>query len=141
MTTLPKWTIVDKNNLQLEELIHMDFDFYNVTSIRGFTSMLPVVFANTRMLWLLPTESKLAPVRIISFILTTLNNEQHIWKRVRVDEYFALEKSTDTTNLIVDDFKISMETTGGDASWINGNNERDNIIINNMIISVLLDSD
>ena len=34
----------------------------------------------------------------------------------------ALEKSTDVTNLLVDDFRISMETTGGDASWINVNN-------------------
>ena len=33
-----------------------------------------------------------------------------------------------------------METTGGDASWINGNNERHNRSIHNMVISYLLDS-
>ena len=39
-----------------------------------------------------------------------------------VDEYVDLSNSTDITNLLVDPFKISMETTGGDASCINGNN-------------------
>ena len=33
-----------------------------------------------------------------------------------------------------------METTGGDASWINGNNERQNRSIHNMLIADLLGS-
>ena len=33
-----------------------------------------------------------------------------------------------------------MENTCGDTSWINGNNERHNIIIHRMIIADLLDS-
>ena len=57
------------------------------------------------MLWLFPTASKLAPVRIIRFILTTLKNEQHQCKCVRVNEYCALKKSTDVTNLFVDELK------------------------------------
>ena len=71
---LPKVKTVDTSNLLPGELIHMDVDLYNITSIRGFTSMVTVVFANTIMLCLLPTVSKRAPVRIIRFILTTLNN-------------------------------------------------------------------
>ena len=43
-------------------------------------------------------------------------NEQHPFKRVRVDEDSALENSTDITNLIIDEFEISMETPGGDTS-------------------------
>ena len=50
MTTLPKGKTVDTTNLQPVEIIHMDLDFYNVTSIRGFNSMLNVVCANTIML-------------------------------------------------------------------------------------------
>ena len=49
-------------------------------------------------------------------------NKQHIYKRVRVDKYSVLEKSTDVTNLLVNEYKISTETTVGDASWININN-------------------
>ena len=140
MTTFPKGTTVDTGNLQPGELIHMEFDFYNVTSIRGFTSMLTVVCANTRILWVLPTASKLAPVRIIRFILTTLLDEQHPFKHIIVDEDSALAKSTDVTNLLVEKFKISMENTGGNASWINGNNERHNRSIQNIVRAGLLDS-
>ena len=57
-----------------------------------------------------------------------------------VDEYGASENSTYVTNLIVYDFNIYMETTGGDVSWINKKNERNNIIIHNMVRSGLIDS-
>ena len=43
MTTLPKGKTVGTSKLHLGELIHMDFSFYNVTSIRGFTSIITVV--------------------------------------------------------------------------------------------------
>ena len=59
---------------------------------------------------------------------------------MRVDEDGALEKSADVTNLLVDDFIISMETSGGDEFWMNGNNERHNRSIHNMVIYGLLDS-
>ena len=49
------------------------------------------------------------------------------------DKYGALENSTDVTNLQVDDFRITMETTVGDASWLNGKNERHNKSINKMV--------
>ena len=95
----------------------MEFAFYNVNSIHGLTYMLNIFCAKTGMLWLFPTSYKLSLVRITQFILTTSNNEQHQCKSVRVYEDGALEKSTDVTNLLVDEFKISMENTGGDASW------------------------
>ena len=67
------------------------------------------------MIWVFPTASKRSPVIIIFFILTTLNNEQHPCKHVRFYTDGALEKSTVVTNLLVDNFIISMETTGVDA--------------------------
>ena len=100
----------------------MDFYFYNVTYVRGFTSILTVVCENNIMMWLFPAASKQSHVHIIRFIITTFKNEQHPCKFLRVDEYVDLSNSTDITNLLVDPFKISMETTGGDASCINGNN-------------------
>ena len=56
-----------------------------------------------------------------------------------VDGNVSLENSTDVTNLLVDDFKMSMETTGGNALWTNGNNERHNRSIHNMVRSGLHD--
>ena len=122
MTTINKGKIVDTSNLQPGELVHMNFAFYNVNPINGFTSVLAVVCAKTRMLRLFLTAPKRAPVHIICFILKTLKNEQHPCKRVRVDEDNSLENSTYLTNLLDDEFKISMETTGDDTSWINGKN-------------------
>ena len=74
MTTFPKGTTVDTSNLQPGEFIHMEFSFYNVISIRGFTSMITVVYKNTIMLWIFPNVYKIDHVRIILFILTTLKN-------------------------------------------------------------------
>ena len=55
-----------------------------------------------------------------------------------VDEYGSLTNSTDVTNLLVYDFNISMETTDGYASRINGKNEIHNRSIHNMFIIGLL---
>ena len=74
MTTLPKGKTVDTTNLQPVEIIHMDLEFYNVTSIRGFNSMLNVVCANTIMLWVFPNAPTKSSVHTINLILTTLNN-------------------------------------------------------------------
>ena len=49
------------------------------------------------------------------------------------------KKATDATNLLVYEFIIAMETSGGDASWINGNNELHNRSIHNMVIVGLID--
>ena len=117
----------------------MDFDLYNVNSIRGFTSIINVVCEKTIMLWVFPTAYKKSLVRIIHFILTTLNNEQHLWKRVRVYNYGALVYSTDVTNLLVDEFRITMENTGGYASWIYVKNERHSRSIHTMVRADIVD--
>ena len=90
MQTFPKATTVDTNNLQPGELIHVEFSFYDVTSVCGLTTMITVVCTNTIRLWIFTTVSKRYPVPIILFVLTTLKNEQHPCKRVRVDEDGAL---------------------------------------------------
>ena len=56
-----------------------------------------------------------------------------------VDNYDAFEKLTDETNLLAYEFRISMEPTGGDVSWLNGNNELHNRSIHNMVREVLID--
>ena len=102
MTTFPKGSTIDTNNLYPRELIHVDFAFYNVTYIRGFFVINTTVCEKTRMLWVFPTASKRAHVRIIRFVLTTLNHEKQPCKWIRVDEDGALANSTDVTNLLVE---------------------------------------
>ena len=74
MTTINKGGGVDTTNIQPVELVYMDFAFYNVNSILVITSMITVVCAKTRMLWVFSTAYKRSPVRIIHFILTKLMN-------------------------------------------------------------------
>ena len=51
-----------------------------------------------------------------------------------------MEDSTDVTYILVEEFIITMVTPGGDASWINGNNEQHNRNIHNIVIEGLIDS-
>ena len=93
-TTINKGTKVGTSKLQPGELVHMEFDFYNVTSIHSFISVLKVVCAKTIMIWFLPTTSKRVPIFVISFILTTQMNKQHPCKRVRINKDRSLANST-----------------------------------------------
>ena len=77
--------------------------------------MLTVICEKTRILWVFHTAYNQSTVYIIRFIITTLKNEKHPYKHVRVDEDGALENSTYFTNLLVDKLNISMENTGGYA--------------------------
>ena len=90
MTNFPKGTDVDTKQLQSVELIHTYFAFYHMNSIRGFTSIITVVCENNIMLWVFINASKCYPICIIRFILTTLSNEKHTSKCVRVEKYGAL---------------------------------------------------
>ena len=90
MTNFPKENTFYTSNLQPGELIPMEFDFYNMNSILGFTYMTTVVCVNNIMIWLFPTASKYSPFYIIRYILTTLKIEQHPCKHVRVHEDGAL---------------------------------------------------
>ena len=78
--------------------------------------MLTIVYANNIMLYILYAPSKRSPIRIIRFVLKISNNEQHPYKCVIVDEDGTLENSIDVTNLLVDEIKMFMKTSGGDAS-------------------------
>ena len=66
--------------------------------------------------------------------------KKHPYICVRVDEDGALSKSADVNSLLVDELRISIETTDGDASWLNGNNEQNNRIIYSILREVLIDS-
>ena len=87
---------------------------------------------------ILSIASKIWPLGIIGIILTILNNEQHTCKRIIVDEDDTLEKPSDVTDILVDKFNIALDTTGGDASWLNGKNKLHNRIIYKMVISCLI---
>ena len=98
ISTRPNGTTFYTSNLQPGEIIHMDFVFYNVTSIIGLNYILTIVCANNIILWVFHNTSRQSPGRIIHFFLTTLKNKQHPRKCVRIDEDYDLENSTYFTN-------------------------------------------
>ena len=94
-----------------DKLYTWNLHYINVTYVRDLASMFTIVCENTIMIWACSTSSKISPVWIICFILTTLNNEQHLYRYVIVDDDIALSNSTNVTNLIADEFSITMEHT------------------------------
>ena len=67
---LPRGPTMSTEFLRPGELIHMDFYFMNVTSIRGFTCVLNIVDAKTRNKWEFGTPNKPPPIDTVDFFLT-----------------------------------------------------------------------
>jgi hypothetical protein len=57
------------------ELVHLDFSFWNVVSVRGFASLLSIIDAKERNLWNFQTASKRPPLHILSYFLALLQKE------------------------------------------------------------------
>ena len=79
---------VDTTNLQLGDIFHLEFSFYNITTIFKFNSILTVVCDKTIMLWILPTTSNQSPVIFIRFILKNwiINHfYANVWELMMMD--------------------------------------------------------
>jgi len=121
------------------QLLHLDFSFWNITSIRGFSSLLSIIDGKDRMLWNFPTASKSAPISILEYFFNMLEKEDVVIKCVHVDEDGALAKSSEFTTFLTT-HNITMETTGGHASFLNGKIEPPHRTIANMVRAMLLNS-
>ena len=58
---------VNTDNLKKGNLLHIDFQFYDIVSIRGFSSILSIIDAKTRKLWCFPGPDKRPPITKIKF--------------------------------------------------------------------------
>ena len=120
-------------------MLHMDFSFFSVESIRGFTSTFVAICSATSNLFGFTHRIKHPPLDILKYIATTLMNHVNKVAFIRVDEYGVLEifsefmKKCYNTNSIV-------HTTGGDASYSNGKSESPDNTLYNITISLLLNS-
>ena len=120
-------------------LLHLDFTFYNVISIRGFTSELNIIDAATRKLWTFVTSDKRPPLKIMKFFLSYLSKINRVCHEIRVDEGGELGKSSEFTDLLIDS-TINLQSTGGYASWLNGTIERSHQTTAKMVRAALRDS-
>ena len=136
----PKGHTMDTSSLQRGELLHIDFGFYDTVSIRGFTSELVIIDAKTRILWTFPSSSKRAPLHILRYFFTMLSKDGVTCKTVRIDEDGALARSSEFTTFLRDEAHVTMETTGGYSSFLNGKAERPHRTLANMVRCMLLNS-
>ena len=117
----------------------MDFAFFNVESIRGFTSTFVAICSATSYPFGFPSRSKRPPLDILRFLVTTLRNKDKKVAFIRVDEYGALARSSEFIktchNMI-----IIVHTTGGDAFSLNVKSESPNNTLANITRALFLKS-
>jgi hypothetical protein len=121
------------------ELLHIDFSFWNVTSIHGFTSLLSINDGKDRMLWNFPTASKRVHLEILDYFFGALSKENILVLGIRVDEDGALANNTEFSEFLFAR-SITLESTSGYASFLNGKIERPHRTIANMVQAMLLNS-
>ena len=100
-------------------MINMDFTFFNVESICGLTWTFVDICSNTSQPFIFPSRRKLPPLEILKFLVNTLRNQDKKFAFILVDEYGALEISSEFLNTC-HNMNIIVQTTGGNASSLNG---------------------
>ena len=136
-TKLHRGKPVDKSNLRPFERLHMDYEFFGVESIRGFSAGLNITCAATSYTMCFPTPSRSPPVILVKYIVSVLRNMGYKVIFIRVDEDGALAQSTEFCRMIQHDIKCLLETTGGGNSNNNGISERSNFTRADMMRSLL----
>jgi hypothetical protein len=133
---IPKGRLVDKTLLAPFQRLHVDFSFFSVTSIRGFTSSLDIRCGSTSFPFAFPSKGKNPPLDVIRFTINTLRSQGFQVNFIRVDEDRALALSSEFCELILE-LGCVLETTSGGNSTNNGVVERGNRVNGNMIRTAL----
>ena len=118
-------------------MLQMDFSFFNVKSICGFTSTFVVICSTTAYIFGYPFRSKRPPLEILKFLVAKLRNQDKNVVFIRFDEDGALARSSEFMNTC-HNMNIIFQTTGGDASYINCKSEIPNNTLANITRSLLL---
>ena len=73
-------------------MLQMDFSFFNIESIRGFTSTCVAICSDTSYPFVFPSRSKRLPLDILKFIFTKLRNQD---KKVVLYVWMEMEHQKD----------------------------------------------
>ena len=118
----PRKPPTDYTMLKKGQQLHIDWCFIGETSIRGHTSILRIKCANTHKCWSFPCTTKRSPIDLIRFFIKYLEKEDIVIVQIRVDEGGSLANSTGFCKLLFT-HGITLQTTGGYSSDLNGNVE------------------
>ena len=73
-------------------VINMDFAFFNVESIHGFTSNFVDIYSATSHPFGFPSRNKRPPLDILRFLFTTFRNQDNKLALIRVYEYASIAR-------------------------------------------------
>ena len=138
-TKLPRFPKTDVSKISRWFMIQMGFSFFNVESIRGFTSTLVVLWSSTSYPFGFPYRRKHPSLDTLNFFVTTLRNQDKKVVFIRVDEdgapgiSYEFTKSFHSMNIIV-------HTTCADVSSIIGKSESPKNTVANITRDLLLNS-
>ena len=117
----------------------MDFLFFNVEIIHGFTSTFVAICSAISYPFGFPSRSKHPPLDILKFIVTILRDQDNKYAFILVDEDGSLARSCEFMKTC-HRMNITVQTTGGDASSLNDKNKNSNNNIYNITRALLLNS-
>jgi len=104
--------VTDYSNYPPGLFLFMNFSFYNVVIIHGFTAVFDVICASTWYQFSFLTSSKRVPLDTLTWLLYILEKEDKDVCIVKVDEDGVLARSCKFFNLL-QKCSISLQTTGG----------------------------
>ena len=85
-----------------DSFLFIDFSFYNITSIRGFKSVLDIICVSTHYSFAFIMRCKQPPIIILKWLFAILRKEDKIVRIVRIDEDGELACLREFCKLIVD---------------------------------------
>ena len=138
-TGIPRGPITDVSNFDPGFMLQMNFEFFTIESICGFTSIFAAICYATSYPFGFPSRSKCAPIEILKFIVTTFSNYYKKVAFIWVDKDGALAGSSEFMNKC-HNMNIICKTTGGDAYFLNGKIKISNNTLSNITWSLLLNS-
>ena len=130
---------MDTSKYLVGQLVHIDFYFWGIPSIRGFTAALLIVDARSRKQWKFLTHSKTPPLEICHWFFNQLRLSGRPIQFVRTDRGGELARSAEFCDLLVH-HSITLQQTAGYTSFLNGKAERHIQTAKNLTRCIHIDS-
>ena len=83
-----------------------------------------IVDAKVRKMWTFNTPGKRPPLATIRYFLEQLKQTERQVLNITTDLGGELARSSEFCNVLVEEYKCGLQTTGGYSSWLNGKAER-----------------
>ena len=131
-TKVPRTMYEHKDHYKPGEFFCLDYSFWNVISIRGFSSILSAICIKTRYSFTFPTQNKCPPLATIMWFIKTLCCQGYPVLYIQTDEGGELGRSTDFLKLLTNNNCIYIGT-GKSCSSLNGIIERPNCTMANSV--------